>query len=145
VIGVQQLTQPDSRPPAYFILVTGTDAPAGRPNGLPLFVEALFFEVVGKNNVSVVTDDQIIRYPEAAGLEVFDFFKEPRRIDDDSITDDGAQMGLENTGWEQRELVGFAVSHHGVARVGAPVEANNDIMLIGEEIDNFAFGLVAPL
>ena len=29
--------------------------------------------------------------------------------------------------------------------VGASVEAYDDVMLVGEEIDDFAFGLVAPL
>ena len=32
-----------------------------------------------------------------------------------------------------------------MARVGAAVVANDDIMVIGEEIDDLAFGLVAPL
>ena len=54
-------------------------------------------------------------------------------------------MRLENTSGEQGELEGFSVLDDGVAGVSAAVEADDKVVLIGEEIDDLPFGLVAPL
>ena len=53
--------------------------------------------------------------------------------------------GLQNAGRQQRELEGLVAVDDGMAGVGAAVVADDEIVLIGEEIDDFALGLVAPL
>ena len=54
-------------------------------------------------------------------------------------------MRREDAGGQQRELVGLAAGDDGVAGVGAAVVADDEVVLVGEEIDDLALGLVAPL
>ena len=95
--------------------------------------------------MGVIADEKILTDGDPGGAKLFHFFQKSRRIDHDSVGDDRAQMRLEHAGRQQRELEGFSILDDGVAGVGASVEANDDVMLVGEEIDDFAFGLVAPL
>src|SRR5262249_46646076 len=66
-------------------------------------------------------------------------------IDDDAVGDDRLQMRVQHPGREQRELVRLVAAHHRMAGIGAAVVADDEIMLGGEQIDDFPFGLVAPL
>jgi hypothetical protein len=42
------------------------------------------------------------------------------------------------------QLVGLAVEDDGVAGVVAAVVADNDVVLGGQEVDDFTLGLIAP-
>ena len=46
---------------------------------------------------------------------------------------------------KQRKLVGGAVDHQRVAGIMAALEADDDVGLLGQPIDDLAFALVAPL
>ena len=46
---------------------------------------------------------------------------------------------------QERQLVGLPVKPHGVAGVVAPLVADHDLVLVGEQVDDFALGFVAPL
>ena len=54
-------------------------------------------------------------------------------------------MRPQHAGGKEREFVGFAVADDGVTGIGAAVVADDQVVLFGEEIDDFAFSLVAPL
>ena len=54
-------------------------------------------------------------------------------------------MRPQDAGRQQRELEGLAVRDDGMAGVGAAVVADDEIVLLGEQIDDLALGLVAPL
>src|SRR5262249_6023742 len=48
-------------------------------------------------------------------------------------------------GRKQRELVGGAVDNQRVAGVMAALEAHDDIRLLAQPVDDFAFAFIAPL
>ena len=59
--------------------------------------------------------------------------------------DDALHLGPENAAGDQRELEGLAVHDDGVAGVGPALVADDDIVLLGEQIDDLPLGFVAPL
>ena len=46
---------------------------------------------------------------------------------------------------KQRQLVRLPVEDDGVARVVPPLVAHDDVVPVGEQIDDFALGFIAPL
>ena len=101
--------------------------------------------MVGKNHVGVIADHEVVADLHSVSPEVFHLFQKARRIDHDAVPDDRLEAWRQNTGRKQREFERPAVADDGMAGIGASVIANDDVVLIGEEIDDFAFGLVAPL
>ena len=59
--------------------------------------------------------------------------------------DDALHLGPEDAAGDQRELERVAVADHGMAGVGPALVADHDIVLFGQQIDDLAFGFVAPL
>ena len=59
--------------------------------------------------------------------------------------DDALHLGPEDAAGHQRELEGLAVADDGMAGVGPALVADDDIVLFGQQVDDLAFGLVAPL
>ena len=108
-------------------------------------VEAFLFHVVGEDDVGVVADDEVAADGDAGRAEVGDLFEEARRVDDDAVADDGRHVGAEDAGRQQGELEGAVAVDDGVAGVGAAVVADHEVVLVGEQIDDLALGLVAPL
>ena len=80
-----------------------------------------------------------------AARRLVDLFEETRRVDDDAVGDDRADAGVQDAGGQQRELERLAVGDDGVAGVGPAVVADDEVVPLGEQIDDLAFGLVAPL
>src|SRR5207249_1767576 len=66
-------------------------------------------------------------------------------VDDHAVADDRAQVRVQYAGGQQGKLVGAVAADDGVAGVGAAVVADDQVVGRGEEIDDFPFGLVAPL
>ena len=131
----------------YLVLVAGADAAAGGADGaVAALVEALLLDVVGEDDVGVVADDEVVRADgDARGLQRADLFEEAHRVDHDAVADDGAHVRRQDAGRQQRQLVGLATLDDCVAGVGAAVVADDDVMVGGEQIDDFPLGLVAPL
>src|SRR5262245_25768355 len=67
------------------------------------------------------------------------------RIEHNAITDDRQLAGPYHAGRQQRKLVGGAVDDERVAGIVAALEANHDICLLRQPIDDLALALVAPL
>ena len=58
-----------------------------------------------------------------------DLFEEARRVDDDAVADDRADVRPQDAGGQQRELEGLAAADDGVAGVGAAVVADDEVVL----------------
>ena len=71
--------------------------------------------------------------------------REEMRVDDDAIADQGELAGPDDAGWEQRQLVGYAVDDQRVAGVVAALEAHDDIRFERKPVDDLALAFVAPL
>ena len=54
-------------------------------------------------------------------------------------------LGAEDAAGNQRQLVGLAAGDDRVAGVAAPLVADDDVVLVGQQVDELALGLVAPL
>ena len=67
------------------------------------------------------------------------------RVDHDAVADRAQLAGIQDPGRDQVELPRHAVAHDGVSRVVAALEADHQIRLLREEIDDLALALVAPL
>ena len=55
--------------------------------------EALFLDVVRKNDVRVLADEQIVADVNPRGAKGANLFEKARRIDDDAVANDGADRG----------------------------------------------------
>ncbi|MBM2841128.1 MAG: hypothetical protein HW412_1656 [Bacteroidetes bacterium] len=67
------------------------------------------------------------------------------RVDNRTVADDACDLFVENAGGDQVEHVFLVADAHGVASVGPPLIARNDVCMLGEHVDNFPFSFVAPL
>lgn len=52
---------------------------------------------------------------------------------------------MEDAGRELRQLERLAVEDHGMAGVIAPLIADDDVVFVGQQIDDLALGLISPL
>ena len=52
---------------------------------------------------------------------------------------------MQDAGRKLRQLVGLAVKDDGMAGVVAPLIADDDVVSVGQQIDDFALGLISPL
>ena len=96
MIGVQQLADAHGGDAADLVLVAGADAAAGGADGLlgARLVEAFFLHVIGEDDVGVIADHEVVADLDAGGAEVADFFEEARRVEDDAVADDRADVRL---------------------------------------------------
>jgi hypothetical protein len=67
------------------------------------------------------------------------------RVDHDAVADRAQLPRVEDPGRDQVELPRDAVAHDGVPRVVATLEADHQVRPLGEEVDDLALALVAPL
>ena len=81
---------------------------------------------------------------EAARLGVVEFADEDVRVDH-APGAEHALLAPEQAGRHVPELVGLAVGDDRVPRVGAALVADDDVRVLGEQVDDLALPLVAPL
>ena len=67
------------------------------------------------------------------------------RVDDDAVADHAELAGVEDARRDQVELERLAVADDRVAGVVAALEAHDDVGPLGEQVDDLALALVAPL
>ena len=92
-----------------------------------------------------ITQTQLAVHANAARLQSVDLPNDAGRVERHSAGDNAGDVVAENAAGNEGELPGLAVGDDGVAGVGAALVADDDRMIFGENIDEFAFGFVAPL
>ena len=70
-------------------------------------------------------------------LEPVDLLKERVRIDHDPVADHRQLPRPHHTRWQQRELVGLPVDDERMAGIMSTLEANDDVGLLGQPVDDF--------
>ena len=104
------------------------------------------FLVQRQDQRRVLGDAQILgRDRDALFLERGDFVEQRMRVEHHAIADDRQFARPHHAGGQQRKLVGGPVDHQRVAGIMAALEADDDVGLLGEPVDDLAFALVAPL
>ena len=107
--------------------------------------QPVFLEVPGEDDVGPVAEHQVLADLDAAGHQPVDLLEQAGRVEHHAAGHDALHVGAEDAAGDQRELVGLAAGDHGVAGVGPALVADDDVVLLGQQIDDLALGLVAPL
>ena len=148
VLGVEQLADADGEAAADLVLVARPDAAAGRADGPAVagaLDDPLFFHVVREDDVGVVADLEVGPDWHVGFEELVDLFEQPRRVDHDAVADHRRDPRLQDARRQQRELESAAAPDDRVPGVGPAVVADDEVVVVGEEVDDLALGLVAPL
>ena len=100
--------------------------------------------VVRHDQVRVGADPQAGEV-DALGAQLVQLAGQHLRVDHDAVADRAQLARVEDPGRDQVELPVHAVAHDGVPGVVAALEADHEVRLLREEVDDLAFALVAPL
>ncbi len=99
-----------------------------------------------QNERDVLGDAQRLRRDHDALLaETLDLVDQRLGIEHDAVADHRQFAGTQHAGRQQRELVGLAVDDERVAGIVAALEADDDVGLLRQPVDDLAFSFVAPL
>ena len=143
------VAQPDGQRAAHLVAVAGSDAAHGGADrlaaGTLLVQEPIFLDVPGEDHVRPIAQDQVRIHLDAAAYESVDLGQQGGGIQHHAAGDHALDLGPEDAAGHQRELEGLAPADHGMPGVGAALVADHDIVPFGQEVDDLAFGLVAPL
>ena len=82
---------------------------------------------------------------DAAGDELVDLAQQAFRMEDDAAGDDAEDAGRKNAAGDERKFIGFSPRHDGMAGVRAPLITDDEVVLLGEQIDELPLGLISPL
>ena len=96
-------------------------------------------------NVRPVADEQIAVNGDAQPFEGFDLPQQRGRVDDQSVADDGLFAPPQNAAGNQREHESPLAYLDGMPGVVTALAAHDDVKAFGEQIDDLALALVAPL
>ncbi len=144
-----QVAQPHGERAADLVAVAGADAAHRGADvlaaGAALVERFVFGDVPGKDHVRPIADQQVLADLDAAGQQAVDLLQDAGRVEHHAAGDDALHAGSQDAAGNQRQLVGLAVADDGMAGVAAPLVADDDIVLFGQQVDEFAFGFVSPL
>ena len=77
--------------------------------------------------------------------EMIHFLEQLRGVDDHPVTDDRGHPRLQDAGRQEGELEGAVAPDDGVAGVVAAVVADDEVVVVGQQVNEFPLGLVPPL
>ena len=145
---IGEVHDPDCTP-AHLVLVGRADAaPRGADarehvGGFANRVELL---VQRQDQRGILGDAQALRRDiDPLPLEPVDLLEQRVRIDHDAVADHGQLPRPHHARRQQRQLVGDPVDDQRVARIMSTLEANDDVGLLRQPVDDFPLSLVPPL
>ena len=104
------------------------------------------FAVIRKNDVRRLAQDEILRADlDADFFQSLNFLDEADRVNDHAIADDAQFALAQDAGRHEVQDIFLPADENGVAGVVAAGVTDDDIRLLGEHINDFAFAFVAPL
>lgn len=133
--------------PLDFIGVHGADPSGCRADFVVAsggFFELVEEAVVGENDVGGGGDFEFAEF----GLLCFgrvDFVEEGPGTDCHAASENAEGVGVEDSGGEEVKFEGFPASYDGVSGVVSTAVTDYIIGLVTEDVDDFAFGFIAPL
>ena len=101
--------------------------------------------VVREHHVCGVADVQPTGGIDAGFFQAVDLLQQADGVDDDAVADDAGGAFAEDAGGDEVQDVFGPADDDGVAGVGAALGAHDDVGLRGQEVDDLALALVAPL
>jgi len=155
-VGMQEVADPHRRRAADLVGVRRSDAAAGgadrgarlaepAPRREELLVRRVLLLVVGQDQMRPVRDDEVAADLDPAAAEVRDLLEELLRIDHHPVADHAGLVGVEDARGDEMERVALAAHGDGVPGVRPAVVAHDHVVTGGEQVDDLALALVAPL
>ena len=144
---VGEVGHPDAAAPDL-VLVGGPDAPRGGADALVAAARLgvrLEVAMVGQDDVGPVADEQAVADVDALAGEGVDLREQRRRVDHHPVADDAAHPRVQDAGGQEVEDELGLAHPHGVTGVVAALITRHDGGAGGEEVDDLALALVAPL
>ena len=115
------------------------------PRRIPFNQHGLFRHVIGKDHMGPVADEQVLSHGASAGDDPVQLLEKRLGVDDHAVGDDRELFGMQDARGQQRELVGLAVEDDRMPRVVTAKVPHDDVVVLGEQIDDFPLGLISPL
>ena len=148
-VGPVEVAESDGQGPADLVAVAGPDAPARGPDRTATretgVEQAILDHVPGKDDVGPVADLQPGRHLQTPSLEPVHFLDHLGRVEHDAAGDHAGHARAEDATGDDRQLPGLPAEHDRVAGIRPAGVADDDIVGFGEDVDELALGLVAPL
>ena len=132
----------------HLVLVGGPDAAAG---GADLRVAAFLFaglvqgDVPGQDERAGIADAQAAAYIHAGRLQLGDFGQQGLRREHHAVADVAGDIGAQDAGGNQAQHLLAPFDDQGMAGIVSPLEADDALDLIGEQVHDLALALVTPL
>ena len=76
---------------------------------------------------------------------MINFFQQGERIDNDAVANDVELAGIENAGRDEMQHVLLIADLDGVPSIVASLIADDDVRLLSQDVNYFAFAFIAPL
>jgi hypothetical protein len=93
----------------------------------------------------VFTDKEAVIQPDTPLGKPINLAEERFRVNDNRACDYTYCPGSDRAAWQKVQRK-FVISHdYGMAGVGAAIVSNDNIAVLGKDIDNFTLAFVAPL
>jgi hypothetical protein len=143
---VEQVLHADAQARGLVGVARADAAPRGADLQLaqPRLARRVQQQVVGHDQVRVGRHAQPARV-DAAAAQAVDLVGQHPRVDDHAVADEAALPRIEDAAGDEVELELLPVAHDRVAGVVAALEADDRVRVLGEQVDDLALALVAPL
>ena len=147
-VEIGEVHQPD-RAAADLVLVSRADAAPGGAYArehVGGFTDRIELLVQRQDQRGILGDAQALRRNvDPLPLEAVDFLKQRARIDHHPVADHGKLPRPHHARRQQGQLVGDTVDDQRVTCIMSTLEADHDVGLLGQPVDDFALPLVPPL
>ena len=136
---------------AVFVAVGVGDAAPGGAEGAPLFGQAVFFQTIlhlvpGHRDGGLVGELQVFGADlHAAGLDGLHLIREVVEVDDHTGAQHTGDIRVQDAGGQKVQDKLALFSNDGVPGIVAALIAGNDIGVFGQQVDDAAFALIAPI
>ena len=130
------------------VFVGRPDAARGRPDlalAAPGLAQQIELAVIRQDQVRLVADDQPFADVDAGAAELLDLGEQRLRIDDHTVADDAGDALMQDPGRQQTQDELAPAGIHRMAGVVTALIARDDGKVRGQEVDDLALPLVAPL
>src|SRR5712692_3140129 len=145
---VEQIPHPDSHS-RHLIFVGGANPAARGPDRATaphLFAHRIQQLVPWKNDMGVARYQKLrIISQETSGLEGFDLPHQDERIDHHSVSNYAGLPVMKNSRGDEMENRLLTTDHQRMPGVVSALEPDHDLRVLRQQIDDFAFPLIAPL
>ena len=146
-LAMEQVCDPQ-RAPRHFVLVGGADAAAGRADGiraLGFLARPVERHVRGENERTSRAHAQPLEHRHALVDEHLRLFEKRLEREHDAVADQALHVRVQDARWDEREDGFLAADDQGMPGVVAALKARDRMRPVGEQIDDLALALIAPL